>query len=149
MLQSVSYDLHRDLFPHQMPHHSAVSWQSHWGQIRDRVDEYCGADAFDHVRRRPRGWKYVPANDSSDSEHDSSDQDVSDDGEEDTDSDDDIQNMSGAGGPMTDADKRVMARYVASFTDWDSLTNRDKWGAFEQMVSVVPDSVGHRGEGYF
>ena len=63
-------------------------------------------------------------------------EDMSEESEEDTDSEDDVQNMSGPGESPTESDKRIMARYIASFDDWDALSNREKWGAFEQMVSL-------------
>ena len=76
-----------------------------------------------------RTYEYV---ESSDNEGGSYYQDESE--GEDSDSDDDVQNMSGPGETLTEADKRVMAKYIASFSDWETMSNRVKWGAFEQMV---------------
>ena len=54
----------------------------------------------------------------------------------DADSEADIKNMGGAGGSVTNADKRVIARYAASFgREWATMRGNERWDPFEAMVS--------------
>ena len=60
-------------------------------------------------------------------------------GDEDPDTDDDIANMAPGGQPMSPADYRVAARYIASRGDWDSIpSNYARWVAFAQRVGRRP-----------
>lgn len=54
----------------------------------------------------------------------------------DTDAEEDLRLMSGFRKPFNDADRRVMARYIASIPDWEELTGKDRWGPFAEMVCV-------------
>lgn len=55
--------------------------------------------------------------------------------ESDTDSEADRQNMGSSGGTVTAADKRVIARYIASFgREWAAMSGKDRWDPFAAMV---------------
>ena len=55
--------------------------------------------------------------------------------ESESDSEADRQNMGPGGGAVSDADKRVIAKYVASFgREWAAMTYKDRWDPFEAMV---------------
>lgn len=47
----------------------------------------------------------------------------------------DINAMGFTGSSYTAADHRVMAKYIAGFDDWWSLTRREQWSAFCLQVT--------------
>ena len=52
-----------------------------------------------------------------------------------TDEEDDIRNMSEAGGRLNDADRRMVARYIADFDGWDKAgSQKSRWEAFADSV---------------
>lgn len=54
----------------------------------------------------------------------------------DSDSEADRQNMGVAGSAINSADKRVVARYIASFgREWGAMRNKDRWDPFAAMVT--------------
>ena len=58
-------------------------------------------------------------------------------GDEDADTDDDIENMSAKGQPSSNADYRVIARYIASRGDWDGVpSNVARWVPFARQVCI-------------
>ncbi len=63
--------------------------------------------------------------------------DSSDSLDSDSDSEADRQNMGQAGGAITKADKRVIARYAASFgREWATMRGNERWDPFEAMVCI-------------
>ena len=60
---------------------------------------------------------------------------------EETDAEEDARNMSAPRKPFNEADRRVMARYIASIPEWEQLTAKDRWGPFAEMVRALPSRV--------
>lgn len=119
------------------PHHSSNSWLSHWSQQRDyydaRIPRY-----HDHPSR------VEPATDSSSSssedDGEENDNNASEytssrsDSTEDTDSEEDIKRMSGAGETLNNADRRVIARWIASHgAEWDNMSFNDRWDPIAKL----------------
>ncbi|KAI0082264.1 hypothetical protein K474DRAFT_1655632 [Panus rudis PR-1116 ss-1] len=109
-------------------------------------DEAGGSDEDDHITESESkfGSDYEDGKSGSPDEDESSasivrrgrrrpDSQDYDDSSDETDEEVDRQAMGGFGRAVTDADKRVIARYIASIDDWDILTMREKWDPFEQM----------------
>lgn len=107
---------------------------SHWGHQREYYDIYVPQfaerrqaiviDSESDDEPEPRR-----ARASSDEDYTSRSSDL------DTDSDDDNKRMSNAGQLVNDADKRVIARYIASLgSDWNNMTSRERWATFENIV---------------
>ncbi|EKM61141.1 uncharacterized protein PHACADRAFT_247540 [Phanerochaete carnosa HHB-10118-sp] len=121
------------------PHHSALSWMSHWGQQRvyyasviPHFQEYVSKEEPITGDSASSGEDSEEDDDGTDSQYSSSASESS----EETDSEEDIKNMSGAGRTLNDADKRVLARYIAAFgTDWDHMSYKDRW---ESIVDKYP-----------
>ena len=42
--------------------------------------------------------------------------------------------MGEKGGPFTEADNYIAARYLASFPDFEGATSRERWGPFHDKV---------------
>ena len=60
---------------------------------------------------------------------------------EETDAEEDARNMSAPRKPFNEADRRVMARYIASIPEWEQLAAKDRWGLFAEMVCALPSRV--------
>ncbi|KAH9950430.1 hypothetical protein B0H21DRAFT_534454 [Amylocystis lapponica] len=133
----------------KVPRHTANSWGSY---LRDR------RPLFDKLSSAATG-EPTPTHSDSDETSDH-DQDDDDDGDEDGSGDDpegkvfaeepdetgdeledlsgsdeplteeDIPNMGLSGGPITDADKRMIAKHVASMPNWHTLSYGQKWTSF-------------------
>lgn len=68
--------------------------------------------------------------------HSESGSEYATDGDE-TSSETDRQHMGESGGRITNADKRVIGRYIASFgREWATMRQRDRWDPFEAMVGL-------------
>ncbi|EMD42154.1 hypothetical protein CERSUDRAFT_110691 [Gelatoporia subvermispora B] len=107
----------------KVPHHSAAAWLSYWSRNHNLPDKLM-------TEARARADE-----DSSDDEPPiytvySSDEND----EEDLDADMDIKQMSS--GPITSADLRVIARYRLAHSEWDSLSNEERWDAFHTKYPV-------------
>ncbi|EPQ60523.1 hypothetical protein GLOTRDRAFT_135196 [Gloeophyllum trabeum ATCC 11539] len=120
------------------PHHSIQSWRAHWHNdpIGDKIlataaaqlsssegesgDE--DADGEDDDEVAGSGSEFGANNSGSDDE-DGDNLDVP--------TDEDVKEMGAPGESYTDADKRVLARYIASYGDtWNSMTRQEKFGPF-------------------
>ncbi|KZP10556.1 hypothetical protein FIBSPDRAFT_203693 [Athelia psychrophila] len=129
------------------PHHSAASWAYFWGKEAARANSIVSA-----VQKKHKGVVATDCEDVSDDYSLSFEtSSVADDGdsyrdgmvkyaapepanlntmEEAPGGDEAAMGQSG-GDPYTDADDRVMARYVATVENFDSLTPRQQWSKFE------------------
>lgn len=119
----ISHELAR-----KAPHHSRMSWQSHWSARRPELDRYIiyYKDLLDP--NAPSGDEDV----AEDSDGNSQEEDEYEQSDEESDAEGDLQCMSNAGEAINDADRRVMSRYIASVgSEWDMLSSRDKWKPFE------------------
>ncbi|KAF9462087.1 hypothetical protein BDZ94DRAFT_1166308 [Collybia nuda] len=131
------------------PHHTSQSWASYWSNKHDVPDKILAAakgEDYDEdepdsekeekisVRRRP---KY---RDPSSDEDDEDDSENDSDGVADEESDDDNEpikawtenEMGQKGGPFTDADLYITAKYVASFPNFDEISSKDRWQPFHE-----------------
>ena len=102
-------------------------------RILDRIADDC--------RKEGRARSPSPSSSSSeDDEQDSSEDEYrsassyGDRRREDSDDEQDHCEMSEAGGRITDADKRVMARYIAPQKDWDTSLTKGRWEPFADKV---------------
>ncbi|KAI0094790.1 hypothetical protein BDY19DRAFT_914626 [Irpex rosettiformis] len=108
----------------KVPHHSFASWLGHWQYMRDELE-----------RRLPqfRAPQDVGAVDDGELYTDD-DSDFQDGLGSDSDSEADIQNMGDTGSSITRADKRVVAKYAASFgREWATMRANERWEPFEAM----------------
>lgn len=63
--------------------------------------------------------------------------DYQNDSDSDSDSEADLENMGEAGGAITKSDKRVIAKYAASFgREWATMRGNERWEPFEAMVGL-------------
>jgi hypothetical protein len=47
--------------------------------------------------------------------------------------------MGEKGGPFTDADNYIAAKYLASFPDFEGATSRERWGPFhDKVIHILP-----------
>lgn len=125
------------------------SWASHWSNNHDIPDKILAAargieldaeesdsseDEVVPVKQRP---KYKDITTSEESEE-STLEEVSESEDDESDqkplrrwTEDD---MGEKGGPFTDADSYIAAKYLASFPDFDGATSRERWGPFHDKV---------------
>jgi hypothetical protein len=125
------------------------SWASHWSNNHDIPDKILAAargieldteesDSEEEevvpVKQRP---KYKDVTTSEESEE-STLEEVSESEDDESDqkplrrwTEDD---MGEKGGPFTDADSYIAAKYLASFPDFDGATSRERWGPFHDKV---------------
>ena len=104
---------------------------SHWYNQSDYYDQHIPAS----LRSRRGGNVSESAGEDEDEDEDEGSSYSSD---EETDEDEDIRNMSAQGGFVNDADRRVIARYIASVgSEWNSLRGKERWGPIESMVHVL------------
>ena len=82
-----------------------------------------------------------------DGDDDGSDDGSNDDEDDDDDDDDDSpvrvydeREMGSGGGPFTEADLYVTAKYVVSLPDFDNLSGRERWDPFHERVSEFSQS---------
>jgi hypothetical protein len=125
------------------PHHSVTSWNGHWHSQHDLADKILAAarnelsseesddestssDASDHAKkkktRRP------------DSDSDDDDSSGTESIEELGDTDEDEMQMGDFGSMLNEADIRVMARHVAAHPNWETLSTKDRWSEFGDLV---------------
>jgi hypothetical protein len=141
------------------PHHTVVSWTSHWHsrhEIADKIlaaakgeltSESSSVSLVNSPNEPPTARRLHYHEDSSSASgfedieesasevRDGSGSNYSDGSDMvDVNTDEDIEAMGEGGGPFTKADTRVVARYIASNPDWDSRTGRSRWEPFEKMV---------------
>lgn len=110
---------------------------THWGQHREHYDSLIAFNQ-DHTREEESDTDESNSSsageddDENESEYDHSDSD------EETDAEADIRKMSGPGETLHDADRRVIARYMASFgsSEWDNLTYAEKWEPIARKAST-------------
>lgn len=107
--------------------------QSEIDRILDRIADDC----------RKEGRAHSSSSSSSEDDEQNSSEDgyrsVSSYGDrrrEDSDDEQDRCEMSEAGGRITDADKRVMARYIAPQKDWDIALAKGRWESFADKVNA-------------
>ena len=48
--------------------------------------------------------------------------------------------MGSKGGPFTDADLYITAKYVAFFSDFENATTRERWDPYNELVSEISSS---------
>ncbi|KAI0348526.1 hypothetical protein BDW22DRAFT_1350756 [Trametopsis cervina] len=108
----------------KLPHHSAASWAAHWSIHREEIDKRFPQFCAPHdVAVVDDGYTSTGEENM---DHTGED--------EDTDEEDDIRNMGGSGSGTGPADKRVMARYAASFgREWAGMRTSERWEPFEAM----------------
>ncbi|GLB36006.1 hypothetical protein LshimejAT787_0302940 [Lyophyllum shimeji] len=121
------------LLAEKAPHHTAQSWASYWSNKHDLPDKILAAargDSYDSseseseeeekisVRRRP---KYPDA--AADSDDDDDDEPVKVWSE---------SEMGPKGGPFTDADLYVTAKYLAFFPNFDEASGKERWQPFSE-----------------
>lgn len=126
------------------------SWASHWSNNHDIPDKILAAargielDAEDSdssedevvpVKQRP---KYKDDTTSEEESEGSTLEEVSESEDDESDqkplrrwTEDD---MGEKGGPFTDADSYIAAKYLASFPDFDEATSRERWEPFHEKV---------------
>ncbi|KAI0695126.1 hypothetical protein BC835DRAFT_979145 [Cytidiella melzeri] len=107
------------------PHHTASSWLTHWAQRRED---------FDRKLPQFRAPLDVAAVDDGELHTDVSELESEDDEDAKSDPEGDTQNMGISGGSVTKADKRIIARYAASFgREWATMRGNERWDPFEAM----------------
>ncbi|KAF8167751.1 hypothetical protein B0H34DRAFT_28743 [Crassisporium funariophilum] len=140
-----------ELLAEKAPHHTAQSWASHWSNNHDlpdkilaaaRGDEYEGSDESDSsvekmtaTKRKPKYKETTTSeeSDGSESENESASEPEDDDEDEGkplrqwTEKD-----MGEKGGPFTDADQYIAAKYIASFPKWEDALTKDRWAPFHE-----------------
>lgn len=110
---------------------------SHWWQQRDYYDARIPHFQEHAVKEEPPTDDTASSSENDDDSASGYSSSASESSEE-TDSEEDIKNMSGAGEAMNDADRRVIARYIASLgIEWESMTYRDRWEPIQLLVSVT------------
>ncbi|KAK7059136.1 hypothetical protein VNI00_001762 [Paramarasmius palmivorus] len=89
--------------------------------------------------RRPKYKDPSSDEDEDDEDAEGSDDDTEEEEEEESEEDDrsklpkfDENAMGVSGGPFTDADLAITARYVSTFNDFSAVTNSEKWGPFAE-----------------
>ena len=125
------------------PQHSSTSWHGHWHAQHDLADKILAAarnelsseesdeeestssDASDNAEKKKR-----PRPDSDFNEDSSSTESI----EALSDADEDEMQMGDFGSMLNEADIRVMARHVAACPDWETLSTKDRWGQFSELV---------------
>ncbi|KAG6841951.1 hypothetical protein C0991_005131 [Blastosporella zonata] len=139
------------LLAEKAPHHTAQSWASYWSNKHDVPDKILAAAKGDDsdsdeseseqeekrpVRRRP---KYK---DSSSEEEDEEDvNNAQSEPESDGDDDEPIKMMSESdmgprGGPFTDADLYVTAKYTLSMPNFDDASGKERWQPYSERRSA-------------
>lgn len=99
-------------------------------------------------KRRPK-YKDVTTSEESNEESDAAD--LNEDSEEDSDDDEtpllqySDKEMGQKGGPFTDADLYVTAKYIAAFTNWDDASARDRWNPYHEKVVYIDSQRGFFG----
>ena len=134
----------------QLPHHSATSWSSHWGQHRDEFDQRIQLLVHPPVAV-PRAQPIISDDDDDDDEDEDEDEDeedqAADDDEDDSSEDDDDypapaspstphkRRVGGVGKAVTNKDLRDMAEYVESVgAEFEQLRQRERWEPFHIQV---------------
>ncbi|KAJ3754424.1 hypothetical protein EV360DRAFT_86847 [Lentinula raphanica] len=135
------------------PHHSPASWAAHWSNNHDLPDKILAAargeaeeygedddtengdSEEEEVLSRPRQPKYK---ESSLEDDEQDDQDFDEDDDLDLPSFDETA-MGQSGGPFTDADLALVARYVASFDDFRIASHRQRWIPWSQRYPQRSD----------
>ncbi|GBE82912.1 hypothetical protein SCP_0412990 [Sparassis crispa] len=120
------------------PHHSLDSWKSYYKRRANLVDTIF-AKAQEYVNVIPtaeQGSKHVPAGSSpltssSNEDNDDSDSNLSSIPGDEPRTEDDARNMGETGGPYTDADLRIVAKFIALTSDWDERLRHEKWEPFQ------------------
>ncbi|KIP11416.1 hypothetical protein PHLGIDRAFT_114548 [Phlebiopsis gigantea 11061_1 CR5-6] len=138
LINYATYRLHED--PHlkkmdistelakKAPHHTAISWNSHWYQQREYYDQFIPRVVG--ARRKAVSDKAVSESESEEEDDNGSSYHSS----EETDEEEDAQNMSSHREPLNDADRRVIARYIASVgSEWNNLRGKERWEPVESM----------------
>ncbi|KAI0788520.1 hypothetical protein C8Q75DRAFT_734229 [Abortiporus biennis] len=123
------------------PHHSAPSWGRFWANNSDKVDAVYAhvCEEMDEAERKQEEKNRANDNGPGYTSEECQDSDESD-------ADEDARNMSQRGETITDADRRVMARYIASVTDWDGMTSKERWDSFSD--SYPQRTIGAWAEAY-
>jgi hypothetical protein len=141
------------------PHHTVMSWSSHWHGRHDLADKILAsarnelsADSddgdADQSNEPPTASRrrYKDDDDSSAASSESASEDEDEDEEDsgsdysdgsvslEADTEDDVNNMGGRGGSFTKSDIRIMAKYIASNPEFFLLTGRGRWEPFEAEV---------------
>ncbi|KAK7468735.1 hypothetical protein VKT23_003238 [Stygiomarasmius scandens] len=131
-----------DELERKAPHHTSASWNSYWSNHHDLPDKIlANAHARDYEEEdgdeEESGKKFVGQRprykDSSSEEEELSEEDeynLSDDEDIEIPMSFDENAMGGSGSPFTDADYAIVSRHVASISDFDRATFREKWDTF-------------------
>ncbi|KAJ7071174.1 hypothetical protein C8F01DRAFT_419871 [Mycena amicta] len=125
------------------PHHTAQSWRAYWCSNHDLPDKILARarNDLDQNLTQPRpGMRQQHVY----GEHDS-DSELSEPPSEEEESDvddeeleiptDDESKMGEAGSPYTDADLGCVVRHIASFSNWEDASYKEKWHAFAEKYS--------------
>ncbi|GBE89186.1 hypothetical protein SCP_1501940 [Sparassis crispa] len=119
------------LLAEKAPHHSAASWYSYWTRNHD-LSEILAEVRMKEVTRSKGLPEHLFTGNNSYSgllSEDESGPEVSEE-ESDYDTEDDLRNMGHSGDQFLSADKRVLARHIVSYPNWDSMTHNEKWQPF-------------------
>ncbi|KAG6836378.1 hypothetical protein H0H93_008678 [Arthromyces matolae] len=138
-----------NLLAEKAPHHSAQSWASHWSNKHDvpdkilaaaKGDDY-GSDESDSeeevtrpTRRRPR-YKESSSEESDEEEEEKDTKSESDEDEEDDETPIRVYSeseMGQKGGPFTDADLYITAKYILASPNFDDLSGKERWEPFSE-----------------
>ncbi|KAH7928499.1 hypothetical protein BV22DRAFT_1004565 [Leucogyrophana mollusca] len=133
-----------ELLAQKAPHHSATSWASHWHSRHDLADKILASaevNGSDSESESDNGDSAVGSTtqDRSGSSTDSVSgvlgSDYGDPGDADTEEDE--AGMGSTGTSYTRSDFRMLARHVASFTDWQNTSTKDRW---ESLAKKYPEA---------
>ncbi|KAF8078768.1 hypothetical protein FPV67DRAFT_1466387 [Lyophyllum atratum] len=138
------------LLAEKAPHHTSQSWASYWSNRHDLPDKILAAAKGDDygsneseseeeekitVRRRP---KYRDSSSEGEDEEDDEEDDKAD-AEAESDEDDceavkvwSESEMGPKGGPFTDADLYVTAKYMASLRNFDEASGKERWQPYSE-----------------
>lgn len=148
----------------QAPHHTAQSWASYWSNKHDVPDKILAAARGDDYesdedsnseseQKKPlpgRRPKYKDSSTEDDDESAASEDEGSDqDGEGESDDEDDTpsvrswkeQDMGRKGESFTDADLYITAKYIASFSNWEDASGKEKWEPYHERVSFCLETL--------
>ncbi|PCH33748.1 hypothetical protein WOLCODRAFT_160317 [Wolfiporia cocos MD-104 SS10] len=118
----------------KVPHHSAHSWDNQWARCNG-IAERLYSEAIKLAEEQSEGdegtVERLGVDDTTPGSDELSDWDVSDD-ESDPPTEEDERNMGQSRQPYTDADVRILAKYIAATPDWYDLPRGKKFGPYAE-----------------
>lgn len=103
------------------------------------MEEDSSSEEETAVRRRP---KYKDPSSSEESESEESEEEKEEQGNDEEDDGKPIRHygeeeMGQKGAPFTEADTYITAKYIASFSQWDDASSKERWEPFVQRVNCI------------